>query len=204
MSQTLQMAGPLCSADIIPFIATTDLAVTLSPSPDFPVSPVIRPILLRDFALGRGGLLQLLGMPRHRAVASTPPRRHPYRSVFGCSCGLRPPVEGLALGETAIFEATMCHFCYGPETGSLSTEDFVERLQSFSFHHLCYRNYGALTSTRQVCLLLKMPAFAGTQPDRQISASSSRTRLHAFAHGMSRPTRGILLQKSFWGDKRTF
>ena len=26
--------------------------------------------------------------------------RHPYRSVFGCSCGLRPPVEGSALGDT--------------------------------------------------------------------------------------------------------
>jgi len=33
-------------------------------------------------------------------VLSLPPRRgeHPYRSVFGCSCGLRPTVVGSALG----------------------------------------------------------------------------------------------------------
>jgi len=32
-------------------------------------------------------------------------------------------------------------------TRSLPWGDFVDRLQSFSFHHLCYPNYGALTST---------------------------------------------------------
>ena len=46
-------------------------------------------------------------------------------------------------------------------TRSLPTEDFVDRLQSFSFHHLCYPNYGALTSTPAGLSLLNMPAFAG-------------------------------------------
>src|SRR5262245_32534862 len=34
------------------------------------------------------------------ASESKTEREHPYRSVFGCSCGLRPPVEGSALGDT--------------------------------------------------------------------------------------------------------
>src|SRR6202158_443870 len=37
--------------------------------------------------------------------------------------------------------------CYGPLARSLPWGDLVDRLQSFSFHHLCYPNYGALTST---------------------------------------------------------
>src|SRR5437868_12075760 len=41
-------------------------------------------------------------------VPSLPPRRgeQPYRSVFGCSCCLRPSEVGSALGAT-FFEATM-------------------------------------------------------------------------------------------------
>jgi hypothetical protein len=39
------------------------------------------------------------------------------------------------------------HFCYGPVTRGLPWGDLVDRLQSFSFHHLCYPNYGALTFT---------------------------------------------------------
>src|SRR5258708_11939410 len=46
------------------------------------------------------------------------------------------------------FSRPQCvHFCYGPVTRSLPWGDLVDRLQSFSFHHLCYPNYGALTST---------------------------------------------------------
>jgi hypothetical protein len=44
------------------FPATTIPAVTLSTSADFPVSPVIRLPCSVDFATGRGGLLQFLGM----------------------------------------------------------------------------------------------------------------------------------------------
>src|SRR5258708_13134005 len=74
------------------------------------------------------------------------------------------------------------YLCYGPVTRSLPRGDFVDRLQSFSFHHLCYPNYGALTSTP-----------AGLSPAEHASlhwthnrtggfpASGSRTRLHAFA-----------------------
>src|SRR6202051_2932131 len=54
-----------------------------------------------DFAPGRGGLLQLLSMSLSPCCRFHPAEaKHPYRSVFGCSCDLRPPVEGSALGDT--------------------------------------------------------------------------------------------------------
>src|SRR4030088_817864 len=100
MLETLQMAGPLRSADITPLHRYYGPA-TLSSSADFPVSPVIRPTLLRRF---RAGTRRVSPVAQHVLVTvlSLPPRRgeHPYRSVFGCSCGLRPPVEGSALGDT--------------------------------------------------------------------------------------------------------
>src|SRR6202163_2608261 len=60
-----------------------------------------------------------------------------------------PSPYGCRLGPRGYsFSRPQCvHFCYGPVTRSLSWGDFVDRLQSFSFHHLCYPNYGALTST---------------------------------------------------------
>src|SRR5258705_1211542 len=102
MLETLQMAGgPFAPQTLLRFIATTDPAATLSSSTDFPVSPVIRPTLLRRF---RAGTRRASPVAWHVLVTvlSLPPRRgeHPYRSVFGCSCGLRPPVEGSALGDT--------------------------------------------------------------------------------------------------------
>src|SRR5437667_303284 len=66
-------------------------------------SPVIRPTLLRRF---RVGTRRASPVARHVLVTvlSLPPRRgeHPYASVFGCSCRLRPPVEGSALGHTPL------------------------------------------------------------------------------------------------------
>src|SRR5258706_14843042 len=93
--------GPFAPRTLLRFIATPDPAATLSSSADFPVSPVIRPTLLRRF---RAGTRRASPVAWHVLVTvlSLPPRRgeHPYRSVFGCSCGLRPPVEGSALGDT--------------------------------------------------------------------------------------------------------
>src|SRR3981081_247641 len=93
--------GPFAPRTLLRFIATTDPAATLSSSADFPVLPVIQPTLLRRF---RAGTRRASPVALHVLVTvlSLPPRRgeHPYRSVFGCSCGLRPPVEGSALGDT--------------------------------------------------------------------------------------------------------
>jgi hypothetical protein len=52
MLETLQMAGPLRSADITPLHRYYGPAATLSSLADFPVSPVIRPTLLRRFRAG--------------------------------------------------------------------------------------------------------------------------------------------------------
>src|SRR3954451_19966008 len=59
-------------------------------------------------------------------------------SPSGCRLGPR----GLSLSRPQ-----RVHFCYGPVTRDLPSGDLVDRLQSFSFHHLCYPNYRALTFT---------------------------------------------------------
>jgi hypothetical protein len=99
--------GPFAPRILLRFPATTDPAATLSSSADFPVLPVIRPTLLRRF---RAGTRRASPVAQHVLVTvlSLPPRRgeQPYRSVFGCSCCLRPSEVGSALGAT-FFEATM-------------------------------------------------------------------------------------------------
>src|SRR6202048_800234 len=62
---------------------------------------------------------------------------------------MRPSPSGLRLGPRgySFSRPQRVHLCYGPVTRSLPWGDLVDRLQSFSFHHLCYPNYGALTST---------------------------------------------------------
>ena len=59
-------------------------------------------------------------------------------SPYGCRLGPR----GYSLSRPQ-----RVHFCYGPVTRGLPWGGLVDRLQSFSFHHLCYPNYGALTFT---------------------------------------------------------
>src|SRR6266576_1785761 len=99
--------GPFAPRTLLRFLTTADPAATLSSSADFPVSPVIRPTLLRRF---RAGTRRASPVAQHVLVTvpSLPPRRgeQPYRSVFGCSCCLRPSEVGSALGAT-FFEATM-------------------------------------------------------------------------------------------------
>src|SRR6202008_5180561 len=59
-------------------------------------------------------------------------------SPFGC---------GLGPWRYSLSRPQRVYFCYGPVTRGLPWGDLVDRLQSFSFHPLCYPNYGALTST---------------------------------------------------------
>ena len=56
-------------------IAITGPSAALSPSTTFPVSPVMQFSAPWVFSTGRGGLLQLLKCPCHRAVAIAPPER---------------------------------------------------------------------------------------------------------------------------------
>src|SRR5437868_12238361 len=142
--------GPFAPRTLLRFLTTPDPAATLSSSADFPVSPVIRPTLLRRF---RAGTRRASPVAQHVLVTvpSLPPRRgeQPYRSVFGCSCCLRPSEVGSALGAT-FFEATMRSLLIQPGdsvTRALPSGDLVDRLRRFCFHLLRYPNYGALTST---------------------------------------------------------
>src|SRR6201988_4057542 len=93
--------GPLAPRALLRFVATTDPAATLSSSADFPVSPVIRPTLLRRFL---AGTRRASPVAQHVLVTvpSLPPRRgeQPYQSVFGWSFCLRPTVAGSTLGDT--------------------------------------------------------------------------------------------------------
>ena len=99
--------GPFAPRTLLRFIASTDPSAALSSSADFPGLPVIRPTLLRRFL---AGTRRVSPVAQHVLVTvlSLPPRRgeQPYRSVFGCSCCLRPSEVGSALGAT-FFEATM-------------------------------------------------------------------------------------------------
>src|SRR6266850_5768445 len=148
MLETLQMAGPLRSADITPlhrYYGPSRHPLVFGRLPGFAGYTAY---LLRRF---RAGTRRASPVALHVLVTvlSLPPRRgeHPYRSVFGCSCGLRPPVEGSALGDTHFRGHNAFTVCYGPVTRGLPWGDLVDRLQSFSFHRLRYPNYGALTST---------------------------------------------------------
>src|SRR6201987_5115930 len=107
--------GPLAPRAFLRFVATPDPAAPLSSSADFPVSPVIRPTLLRRFIVGtrraspvaQHVLVTVPSLPRRRGA-------QPYRSVFGCSCCLRPSEVGSALGAT-FFEATMRSLLIQPD-----------------------------------------------------------------------------------------
>src|ERR1700731_1204720 len=99
--ETLQMAGPLRSADIAPlhrYYRPSRHPLVFDRLPGFAgYTAYLAPTISRR---DEEGFSSCSACPCHRAVASTPARWHPYRSVFGCSCGLRPPVEGSALGDT--------------------------------------------------------------------------------------------------------
>ena len=102
-------------------------------------------------------------------------------SPFGC---------GLGPWRYSLSRPQRVYFCYGPVTRSLPWGDLVDRLQSFSFHHLCYPNYGALTSTPAGLSPAEHASLRWTHNRTGGSpASGSRTRPHAFAHGSSCPSR---------------
>ena len=100
-----------------------------------------------DFAPGRGGLLQLLGVSLPPCCRFHPAEvKVPHRSDFGAPCCLRPTVAGSALGFTH-FRGHICvHCCYGPVARDLPQGDLVDRLKSFGFPPPCYPNYGASDS----------------------------------------------------------
>jgi hypothetical protein len=139
--------GLFAPRTLLRFLTTTDTAESLSPSTDFPVSPVIRLPCSADFATGRGGFLQLLSMtlspccpyqPRRSVVPHQSMRRSMLPSPKNGRLGLR----------TCPFEAIWVHLRYGPVTRSPSLKMASSiGFRIFSFHPSCYSSYGAWTLT---------------------------------------------------------
>src|SRR5208283_2064398 len=124
--QVLQIHGRLCHL-VLAFLVVGDATSSRAPllHGNFSASPLLRtrppPSRLRstsrlhrlydlpcsgDFAPGRGGLLQLLGMSLPPCCRFHPAEvKEPLRSDFGSPCCLRPPVVGSAFGAS-FFEAT--------------------------------------------------------------------------------------------------
>jgi hypothetical protein len=91
-----------------------------------------------DFAPGRGGLLQLLGLSLPPCCRFHPAEvRVPCRSDFDISCCLRPTEAGSALGSTRFRGHMRVHCRYGPVTRDLPRGDFVDRLQDIGFPPPC-------------------------------------------------------------------
>src|SRR5262245_28537771 len=104
--------GPFAPWALPHFIATTDLAVTVSPAVDFPVVPVIRLRCSIGFSMVRGRLLQLLSTSLS-SYCPYPPRRSvaPYQSACVASCCLRLTIES---------SASRVYFLSRPPLGSLA------------------------------------------------------------------------------------
>ncbi len=148
MLETLQMAGPLRSADITPlhrYYGPSRHPLVFGRLPGFAgYTAYLAPAISR---WDEEGLSSCSACPCHRAVASTPPR-WPAVSVSVRLVMLPSPLRGrLGPRGYSLSRPQRVYFCYGPVTRSLPKEDFVDRLRRFCFHHLRYPNYGALTST---------------------------------------------------------
>jgi len=142
------MAGPRRSADITPlhcYSGPSRHPLVFGRLPGFAgYTAYLAPTISRR---DEEGFSSCSACPCHRAVTSTPPR---WTSVsVSLRLLMQPSPSGWRLGPRgySFSRPQRVHFYYGPVTRSLPWGDFVDRLQSFSFHHLCYPNYGALTST---------------------------------------------------------
>src|SRR5215510_9951242 len=107
--------GPFAPWALPHFIATTDLAVTVSPAVDFPVVPVIRPCFAPSISRsGEDGFSSCSACPCHRAVPNHPAgvsrrisqiaSRH---AAFAANKKARPP--GLSISRPP-----RVHLRYGP------------------------------------------------------------------------------------------
>jgi len=118
----LQMAGSLCSTAVTPLHCSCGPIRHPLVFDRFPGLAVYTAYLASgDFAPGRGGFLQLLGMSLSPCCRFYPGRgEQPYQSVFGCSYCLRHTVGGSALGDFHFRGHNAFHFCYGPVTRKIS------------------------------------------------------------------------------------
>jgi len=91
--------GPFAPRALPRFVATPSLAATVSPSADFPGSPVIRLTCSTDDRWDEDGFSSCSTCPCHRAAPNHPAG---VASCLGqptaCPCCLRPTLEGSASG----------------------------------------------------------------------------------------------------------
>src|SRR6516162_4908958 len=100
LRETLRTEGPLAPRELLRFFATTDPSATLSPSITSRLGRLYDLPCSGDFAPGRGGLRQLLGMSSSPCCRFHPAEvAMPHRSDFGTPFCLRPPEAGSALGS---------------------------------------------------------------------------------------------------------
>ena len=115
--------GPLAPRALLRFVATPDPAATLSSSADFPVSPVIRPTLLRRFL---AGTRRASPVAQHVLVTvlSLPPRRSEGAASVRFRLPMLPSPSGCGLGPRDYsFSRPQCVYCYyGPVTRDLPGE----------------------------------------------------------------------------------
>jgi hypothetical protein len=145
------------------FTATTGPSVTLSPSTDFPVLPVIRfphpQISPRD----EEGFSSCLMRPCHRAVANAPPERPAASISLRRSMLPSPPNRGFGLW-IRILEVTYAFtFVTARRLAQHPMDGFVDRLHALRFLRACDPGYRALTftlvglpPTEHISLLLDM------------------------------------------------
>ena len=116
-------------------------------------------------------------MARHVLVTvlSLPPRRGDQPLSVSVRLVILPSPFGCGLGPRgySFSRPQRVHFCYGPVTRGLPWRDLVDRLQSFSFHHLCYPNYGALTFTPAGLSPAEHASLTWTHPQTKTRRSSA-------------------------------
>ena len=142
--EPLQTAGLFALRALLRFLATTDLADSLSSSTDFPVLPVILFPCLADFATGRGGFLQLLSMTLSPCCPFQPRRSVSQLQSFAtlhAAFSARKVRARLSYAKDFPGHERV-HLRYGPVTRSQSMNMALSiGFRIFSFLPSCYSSY---------------------------------------------------------------
>lgn len=125
--------GLFAPQTLLRFLTTTDPADSLSPSTDFPVSPVIRLPCPADFSTGRGGFLQLLSMTLSPCCPYQPRRSvSPHQSLRP---SMLPSPENGGLGlRVSVISGPYGFTALRPgDSLAILVDGFVNRLQDAQF-----------------------------------------------------------------------
>ena len=125
--------GLFAPQTLLRFLTTTDPADSLSPSTDFPVSPVIRLPCSADFSTGRGGFLQLLSMTLSPCCPYQPRRSvSPHQSLRP---SMLPSPENGGLGlRVSVISGPYGFTALRPgDSLAILVDGFVNRLQDAQF-----------------------------------------------------------------------